>query len=154
MHSIELVRILIERGAHLNNALLPAVHDHDMVKFLLGQGAKVVAQSGDPALKSAASTGNIEIIRTLLAHADDAELNGSRDALIYAASAGQVDTINFLTEQGFSVNAFTKTDSLGETPLLAVFYTMEQYLEVVITLLDKGADVSVRSSKGSTPRKS
>lgn len=148
------MRFLIGRGARLNNALLYSVHDYNMVKFLLSQGAKIIAAPGKTsAITNAAGAGNTKIILVLLSHADDAELKSSRDALNWAAARGRLETVDLLIEQGFDVNAFTKDCCIGETPLLAICQGKEPYPQVIRRLLDKGANISIQSSNGDTPRK-
>ena len=110
------MQIFIDRGANFDNALPTAVDDYSMVQFLLGRGAKVVsAPRKITAITNAAGAGNTEVIRLLLSHADDAELDGSRDALNWAAAGGRIDTVRLLIEHGFSVNVIVKDCIVGET---------------------------------------
>lgn len=81
LHSIELAQILIDRGAHLGNALLSAADDTSMAKFLLSRGAKVVSAPGQTSvITNATGAGNTEVVRLFLSHANEAELDSSRDA--------------------------------------------------------------------------
>lgn len=134
------------------------MRNHDLVEYLLSQNAKIIGPPGQlgkwSAITNAAAAGNVAIIQMILSHADNTDLDASRDALMYAAAAGHVDMIIYLVEQGFDVNAFIKDGPMGETPLLTMFLKKEQYPQVITTLLQNGADPSVQSSKGDTPRKS
>ena len=139
---------LIDRGAHFDNALLTAVDDYNMVQFLLGRGAKVVSTPGKiSAITDAAGAGNTEVVRLLLSHADDAALDGSRDALNWAAARGHIDTVRLLIEHGFSVNLFVNDSVVDETPLLAACGSGKmtpQRMAVARLLLKEGAVVSTR----------
>ena len=149
------MRILVDRGARLNNALLCAVDNYDMVEFLLSRVAKIIAAPGKiSAITNAAGAGDTKVARMLRSHADDAELNCSRDALNWAAAGGRLDTVNLLIEQGFDVNVLIKDCSIGETSLLAVCQAKEPCPHIIRTLLDRGANISIQSSSGDTPRKS
>lgn len=152
LRSIELVQVLLDRGARFDDALL-CTDDYDMTDFLLCKGAKIIVAPGKKsALTNAAGGSNIRIVQLLLSHVDDAELEASRDALNSAAAGGRLDTVNLLIEQGFDVNAFTKDCSIGETPLLAVCQGQKPHPNVITKLLEQGADVSIQSFNGDTPR--
>jgi len=154
------MRVLLDRGARINNALSGAVHDYHMVKFLLSRGAKIIvlrrgisvgSVESVSAISSAAGSGSIEVLRMLLSHADEADVKSSGNALNCAAASGQLDC---LIDHGFDVNAFTKGCWIGETPLLAVCHSNKPNPHVLKTLLEKGADTSIRASNGDTPRRS
>jgi ankyrin repeat protein len=149
------VRTLLDRGARINKALLSAVQDYDMVKFLLSRGAKVIASPMETsAIDDAAGAGSTEVVRMLLSHADEVDIKSSRAALNFAASGGRSDNLHVLIDHGFDVNAFIKGCFVGESPLLAVCQAREQNQRVLKTLLDKGADTSIQASNGDTPRRS
>jgi ankyrin repeat protein len=148
MHCIELVQILIDRGARLGDALLSAVDDYATVKFLLSRGAKV--GSG---ISNAAGSGNAEVVQLLISHATDAEMDGNRDALNWAAASGRVDAAKVLIKHGFDVNASTKDCYVGETPLLAACEETKvtpQRMAVAKLLIRSGADVNTRNQDGKT----
>jgi len=93
------MRTLLDRGARINHALLGAVHDYDMVKFLLSRGAKIMASPRESsAISDAAGAGSTEVVRMLLSHADEADIKSSRDALNCAAAAGRLDNLNMLID--------------------------------------------------------
>ena len=148
------MQILIDRGANFDNALPTAVDDYNMVQFLLGRGAKVVSAPGKiSAITNAAGAGNTEVVRLLLSHADDAELDGSRDALNWAAAGGRIDTVRLLIEHGFSVKVTVKDCVVGETPLLAACGSRKmnsQRIAVARLLVKEGADVGARGEDGMT----
>ncbi len=157
------MRVLLDRGARVNNALSGAVDDYNMVKFLLSRGAKIIVSrkgltvgsvDSVSAISSAAGSGSIEVLRMLLSHADEADIKGSPEALNCAAASGQLDCLNVLIDHGFDVNAFTKGCWIEETPLLAVCHSNKPNPHVLKTLLDKGANTSIQASNGDTPRRS
>ena len=154
MHSIELAQILIAKGARLGNALLCASDDNSMAKFLLSQGAKIVSAPGQTsAITNAAGVGNIDVVRSLISHASNDELDKSRDALHWAAAGGCKDVVELLIEHGFDVNTTIKGCMVGETPLLATCEFRELTLErlaVTNLLIQKGADVNAHSQDGRT----
>lgn len=149
-----MAQILIDRGARFNNALLYAVDDYAMVNFLLSRGAKVVSAPGKTsAITDAAGASDAEVVRLLLSHANDAELEKSRDALNWAAASGRIDTAKLLIEHGYDVNATTKDCIVGETPLLAACAPKKvtpQRTEVAKLLVKHGADVNARNQDGMT----
>jgi ankyrin repeat protein len=148
------VQILIDRGARLDNALLYSVDDYAMVDFLLSRGAKIVSALGKiSAITNTASAGNIEVVRLLISHANDAEIDSSSDALNWAAARGRIDAVKLLIRRGFDVNARTKDCQVGETPLLAACESKKvtpQRMAVAKLLLKHGADVNARNQDGKT----
>lgn len=149
-----MAQLLIDRGARFDNALLCAVNDFATVEFLLGHGAKVVSAPGkSSAITNAAGVGNAEVVRLLISHANDAELDGSRDALNWAAARGRMNTAELLIEHGFDVNASTKDCIVGETPLLAACELKKvnpQRIAIAKLLMKNGADVNARNQDGKT----
>ncbi|MCJ1462833.1 hypothetical protein MMC07_001436 [Pseudocyphellaria aurata] len=154
LQNLELVRILLARGARPNNALLPAANDYDMTKLLLSQGAKIISAPGkSSAITNAAGGGDVEVLQLLLSHANDAELNGSLDALSWAARGGHVEVVKLLIEYGFDVNVTTKDSFVGETPLLAICKSKKlnpERMAVAKLLIKEGADVTARDQDGKT----
>ena len=149
---IELVEILIDRGARFDNTLHHAVDDYAMVKYLLSRGANIISvPSRYSAIINAAGNGNFEVMRLLISHANDVELDASREALNWAASWGCIETAKLLIEHGFDVNATTEECIVGETPLIAVCqsnYPNLQRIAVAKVLIKNGADVNARDKSG------
>ncbi|KAI4112929.1 MAG: hypothetical protein LQ338_008254 [Usnochroma carphineum] len=154
LESFELAQILVDRGAHLDNALVSASNDAGITKLLLGRGAEVVSAPGQTsALTNAAGRGNIEVVRLLLSHATDAELASSREALHWAAAGGRRDVVKLLIEHGFDVNTTINDCMVGATPLLATCETEKpnpERLAVAKLLIDSRADVNALSRDGKT----
>lgn len=125
-----------------------------MVKFLLSRGAKIISTLGNfSAITNAAGAGHTEVLGLLISHANDVELDGSRDALNWAAAKGSIDTAKLLIERGFDVNASIKDDFVGKTPLLAACEAKKlnsQRIAVAKLLMKNGADVNARNQDGKT----
>lgn len=158
-HSVPLIQALIRKGANVNvseqygqTPLERAVEMKDVAvaKILLDAGAKQrLTPHHQPMLTTAASAGNIEIAKILLARG--AKVNESAagypggTALMAAAHAGQAAMVKFLLAKGAAVNA---KNSSGETALsqAATF----GYLEVAKALVAAGANVNMLDSEGSS----
>lgn len=154
LRCIDLVQILVDRGARIDNTLHYAVDDYAIVKFLLSRGAKILSVPDKIlAITNAAGVGNVEVIRLLNFHANDVELDRSRETLNWAASRGRVDAAKFLIEHGFDVNATLDGCLVGETPLIAVSqpkYPNSERIAIAKLLIENGADVNTRDETGTT----
>ncbi|KAL8725441.1 MAG: hypothetical protein Q9181_006414 [Wetmoreana brouardii] len=70
MKNFELVELLLERGASLDEAMFGARNDYDMLKFLLEKGASIIFKpENSSAITTAASGGDIKEHRLLFSHA-------------------------------------------------------------------------------------
>lgn len=150
---MELVQILVDRGARLDNVLLSTVDDYAMVDFLLSRGAKIVSRCKLSAITDAAGAGNTKVVKLLLSHANEMDMDASRDALNWAAASGRMDTVKLLIERGFDVNVTTEDRYVGETPLLATCEIKKldpPRVAVAKFLVEKGADIHARNRDGKT----
>ena len=154
MHSLELVQLLIDRGARFDHALSFALNDYAIVKFLLSRGAKIISgPDKESTITNAAGVGNADVLRLLLSHADKTALDGSRDALHWAAAGGRLETVKVLIEHGFNVNTTITDCIVGTVPLLAVCESKRidpQKMVVAKLLIQSGADINVRNREGKT----
>lgn len=156
----ELVRLLIDRDAHVNanssngsTALFWATaRGHaDTVRLLLERGADIdqTTQNGATALVAAAQEGHLAVVQLLLDNKADTEkvYNSGSRALAIAAEAGHADVIEALLQGGAVVDAVSSQD--GSTALLiaAIF----GQLDAVQTLLKHGASIDLPDADGSTP---
>jgi ankyrin repeat protein len=174
--SIETVKLLLEKGAAVNAqdavGLTPVVaaagvNDAAVVKLLVEKGADINARatvgSAVTALMGAASNGNADLTRFLLARKADVQVIspdrsgsvkngpvafGNVTALHLAIGKGDVETIRLLLDAGAVVNA---RDIRGLTPLVFAVATDRPNIEVVRLLLARGADPSVPSEIKETP---
>lgn len=139
-------------------------NDEATVRYLIQRGADVNARNavGDTPLIVAARYGNVEVIKLLLAKGADVNAVdafesthvkngpialGGVTPLLSAAPYGGVDAIKILLDAGAKVNV---QDVRGMTPLMLSIATDRPDPRVVRLLLEKGADVSMKSKAGET----
>jgi ankyrin repeat protein len=148
---VAMVEALIRSGADVNvvNELgvaplsLACINRNNvLVKRLIEAGANPNARlpSGESALMTAARTGGVDVVETLLAH--HAEVNTTerikgQTALMWAASEGHTAVVDVLLRHGADVRA---RSALGSTPLL--FAARAGDLATVRALVAAGADVN------------
>lgn len=154
----EIVKLLIDYGAELNDPSYPAVvgaafrHSTEMIQYVLDRGADLNATSGNKvsALWHAAYDGDIELARFLLdVGIDVAKVGG--DALALAASRNHLPIIKLLVENNVNVNfqMFDAHPDRTYSPLHnAAWYG---HLESVHYLLMNGADPSLKNHYGKRP---
>ncbi|RBQ78711.1 hypothetical protein FVER14953_21429 [Fusarium verticillioides] len=144
---------------------LYSASDHgrlDIVMHLLEKGADVNAQTGSgTALQAASASGHFDTVMFLLENGADIDAHGGRNynALQWASRSGHLDVVDYLLTKGADVNAqqeeyhgsslaylgaWGSARSSGEEnfgrPLhLASYFG---HLDIVIRLLEKGADVN------------
>lgn len=116
------VKLLLERGAKvdiedkggstaLSECVWTSVKDGaQKIRLLLDHGAKInqpMGEDHETALMTAASIGNLEIVKYLVEQGADvnARMTGGGSALAYAAIGGRVDVVKYLIERGADVNA-------------------------------------------------
>lgn len=136
---IETIRILVDAGLGVNDAnfagftpLMGAAFTGsvDGVKLLLSKGANVNAVSDDGAFQKV-KAGTIAL--------------GNWTALLAAATLGSPEMIGVLLDAGADVNA---RDVRGMTPLMLAVATDRQNAAVIRALINRKADVNVRSLAG------
>ncbi|HVT03618.1 MAG TPA: ankyrin repeat domain-containing protein [Thermoanaerobaculia bacterium] len=158
----EIVNILLASGAKVNanatdtgeTALMNAVtRGHiPIVRILIKAGADVSPKNKFDfnAFTSAVAAGNQEIAGLLLDAGAKVEAGASGlTPLQFAASSGNIEMIRFLVKRGANVNHGAKTG--GQTALLSAIYGAHP--EAVQALVDLKADVSAKTSDGTTPLK-
>jgi len=128
-----------------------ATGDGDAVERFLagGASANVPGEMGLTPLHFAAWHGHSEVVELLLERGADLEATDKNrmTALHWAAAYGSLKTVKVLVARGANVNA---KKIYGGTPLSIVAMGLGECEEVALFLLDKGADISVRYSDGST----
>ena len=146
---LEAVKLLIEAGADLDardkegeTALTLTVfinRDGQVARYLLEKGANpgFRTTSNQTALMTAASQGNVEMVRLLAKRAGTAEKS---EALSRAVRAEYFEIIKLLREQGAEVNL------KEQNPLQVAVDTGN--LEIATWLLGQGADPNYRNSEG------
>ena len=100
--------------------------------------------AGESALMIASLTGDLKLVRIMVAK--DADVNKTGwTALHYAASKGHLDVISFLLENHAYIDAASPN---GTTPLMMA--SRYGSIESVKLLLDQGADASLKNMQGLT----
>jgi ankyrin repeat protein len=186
----EKTKLLIERGAKVDARsssgrtplLVAATYPGNLktVQLLLASGANLADQDSfaETALTSAAKRGDAEMVSFLL-KAGAHPIQGSRPPLIWAATEGNVATIEAVLQHGgqpppivsaalaaaaergpdeavrLLLAAGADVNAFGIFPkysvLMAAAYSENQSADCVRLLLEKGAEVTAKSENGETP---
>ncbi|KAL8893979.1 MAG: hypothetical protein Q9192_004738, partial [Flavoplaca navasiana] len=152
--NLDLVRLLVGRGAVIPDGLLLDVKDYNVAQYLLDHGAKLINES-DPdgsAITRAATLGDASMLSLLLSYANNGDLDESQEALHHASYYGHVDLVNILIDQGIDVNAHVPSCDYEETALASACLAKKPNSEMVKILLKRGADINFRNTHGSTAR--
>jgi ankyrin repeat protein len=156
--SKETVKLLLDRGADVHakdnvgaTALMQAATygRRHIVALLLRRGADIHAKDDDglTALVDVANGGNKKTVKLLLERGADVhakDIDGST-ALIIAARSGRKRMVKLLLRADADVYA---TDEKGSTALMAA---LDGYQYVVKMLLDRNADVHIKTDYGEIP---
>jgi uncharacterized protein len=147
---METADLLIRAGANVNAAnsygvtplSLACVNENAaMVEKLLKAGADPNGvPAGTPVLLTAARTGNVDTVKSLLAHGADVNAKENargQTALMWAVAEKHPEVARMLIDHGADVHAPSKT---GFTPLL--FAAQQGDLEATRMLLEAGANVN------------
>ncbi|KAL9034379.1 MAG: hypothetical protein Q9180_005441 [Flavoplaca navasiana] len=151
LSNLDLVRLLVERGANLPDDLLCGVKDCATARYLLDCGARIVKDSNPDvsAIITAVATHNTSMLSLLLSYADDADIRTSYEALHFAAKYGYLDAVEVLLNHGIDVNTHLPVSDY-ETPLASACRGTKPNSEMVRRLLERGADVKFQDTSGST----
>lgn len=134
---------LFDRRSALDIAV--AQGDAPLASVLLQSGAEVTA----PMLNTAAVHGNAPLLYTLLDRYGETRLSAEEKGqlLCSAAQSGDMDSVKFLLHRGAPTTARNAHDE-DMTPLM--YAARSGKPGVVYTLLEAGADLKARTSKGVT----
>ena len=161
---IDVVRLLLERGAEINRPLengvtvLYAAHekrgrifDEAFLCFLLDRGADInqAAEGGWTPLHMTCASGRVDAARWLLENGADVNrvLEDGGTPLFVACQEGHVDMAQLVLDNGAEVN--NRAMEEGCTPLYIA--CQNGHVDTARMLLDKGADVDQARDDGSTP---
>jgi ankyrin repeat protein len=173
--SLPTVEYLASKGAPLSlppdaraqSPLAAAAQTNDIatVRFLLDKGGAgaLAGPSGPMALITAASFGNLEMVKLLLAKGVDVNVVsppelagkvkngpiaiGSLTPLLLAVANGDTETVRTLLAAGANVDA---QDIRGMTPLMLAVATDHPNHDIVKMLLEKRPDMKIKSKAGET----
>ncbi|KAI4276017.1 MAG: hypothetical protein LQ337_002792 [Flavoplaca oasis] len=155
--SFQLVGLLQRMGVDPHHSVYAARRNYDMIEVLLKHGAKIAAdRKNGCTITRTAAEGNIKILRLLLSFADEKDLNRAAAALYWAAEKGYTDIVDLLLEHGLDINANCgpcgRTALFGacKSEVLGLRQGEEPSLDLVKTLLSKGADMSYKDDWGDT----
>jgi ankyrin repeat protein len=167
--SLPIVRLLLERGARPDPALVRSISfngrrprsqpcDASLFELLMSRNPKVDTVTSDRTpLRAAAEVGCEDIIRTLLAKGAvvDKPDSDNRTALYFAVQSGSgrfpLAVTQLLLRAGANPNHITRdriATALGTTPL---WVAARGDAEVVAALIDAGADPNLADAAGQTP---
>jgi ankyrin repeat protein len=118
-------------------------------KFARSASINARNEYGATALYTAVASGNIAIVRLLLAEKADPDvpLLSGETPLMAAADNGDLEAARLLIDSGANVNANEKNG--GQTALM--WAAAERASAIVRLLVERGADVRARSKGGFTP---
>ena len=117
-----------------------------LMRLLLTSGADVnlTNKANLPALVCASLCGQIAAVKTLL-NTGKCKSSDSNAAMLFAASYGQVQSVDFFLKNGVDINY---SDDKGQTALFLA--SKSGQIEVIKLLLNLGVDVNYTPSKTST----
>jgi len=156
MEKVEMVRLLLEKGADANSrggvalAMAADQGNMEMVRLLLDKGANPEGKDGfgGTALLKAVERGNIDVVKLLLDKGANTEAKSGNGptALHLAATRGDTEVVKLLLEKGANIDA---GNGVAETALHGAAGSGRT--AVVKLLLERGANTEARAQFGYTP---
>ena len=147
---LEVVRVLLDRGADVNEALSAALSAGriKVAKLLKDRGADLNLVP----LTLLTLLGDVEVVQSRInqgANIDETDNRGC-SPLIVAAKWGYLEIVKLLLDNGADVNAWA-WDTMEQTALMEA--SDQGHVELVKFLLQKGANVNFRNKNGWTALK-
>ena len=129
--NLDIMKLLIERGADPTNYILQHSCNSETVKFLIKQGADIHQNNG-AALTIAAANGKLNVVQYLIENGINVKTEG-KYALLMAISKKHLDVVKYLLEKEAPIHR-NGGGVLGAA-------SSEGNLEVIKYLLENGADI-------------
>lgn len=149
--NIELVRILLERGAVMDPETIlhyaAGIGSVEIARYLLEKGAHVdkADRKGRTPLLTAASGGHWDVVDLLLSRGASIHVkdDGGFTLLQCAVANRDVKRAELLIEKGLNIDEFCRA---GITPLMRA--AQDGDIQMIESLLQRGADVNMRDNEG------
>ncbi|CAL1535427.1 unnamed protein product [Lymnaea stagnalis] len=145
----DIAKLLIERGAKLDGALMRAIACKftDVVHILINKDVNEKDTCGKTMLIIAATCGETELVTTLIekgSDVDEKDDNGMTP-LMYASNKGFKNVVEKLIEHGACIN---ESCQQGMTALM--YASQTGCTDVVTLLIDNGANLNMKAMNGDT----
>jgi ankyrin repeat protein len=152
-----IIQLLIEAGININArddrgrsalAIATAQDNIKMVQQLIDMGADV-SSGEEMALLAAARTGNVDVVKLLLANNADVNVKSDwkRTALMTASKKGHIEIVRLLVAAGADLDC--KED--GWRDMTALHYAIKEgHTEIALFLIERGADITSKDHHETT----
>lgn len=159
LKSIELIQLLVDRGAYLPFDILEKTDDYNVIAFLLRLATKSIPKpllDNSTGITTAACAGNLQTLELLLMYADKADIQSDQTALVRGAAAGHTDVVSCLLDHGYDINFSSDKFFRGGTPLTAAcrgdnrLSSSRADANMVSMLLERGASIRHQDLDGNT----
>ncbi|MHC4752085.1 MAG: ankyrin repeat domain-containing protein [Planctomycetota bacterium] len=158
-NNIEMVKLLIAKGADINAGPWPALDvsiwkgRKDIFDLLIQRGADVNAKDkrGQTPLYWAVDHDDFDSLKSLIAHGAkvDTKFWDGETALMSEASKGRIEAVKLLLEAGANISAKDDTGQTALHRMMDVSYRPSK--DMTELLLARGADVNLKDKEGRTP---
>jgi ankyrin repeat protein len=158
-NNIEMVKLLVARGADINAGPWPALtvsiweERKDIFDLLIQRGADVNTTDkwGWTPLSWAVDHDNLDSLKSLIAHGAkvDTKIWGGETALMSEASKGRTEAVKLLLEAGADIHAMDDTGQTALHRMMDVIHLPSK--DMAELLLAKGAEVNSKDKCGRTP---
>ncbi|KAL8887014.1 MAG: hypothetical protein Q9215_005350 [Flavoplaca cf. flavocitrina] len=140
--SLDLVRILVERGSHFHHVLSYGKPDYEMVTFLVDKGAKLNDAGGySSPLAVSASGDDLRTLLFVLARLENTDIVNDGQALHCAVTSGHLEYIDQLINRGMDVDVVSPSTGGVQTPLMVGLSGHVAPANTVRKLLERGANI-------------
>jgi len=165
INNIEMVKLLVARGADINGGTRPALHTalsrgkrRDIAEFLIQRGADVNAKDSygcTPLYYAINYIDDSDFVNLLIARGADVNAKQREGETLLQSAAKRVKTevIKLLLEAGADIDVKNDRDQTALHTLLDIRSSLLYRLskDILELLLAKGADVNLKDNDGRTP---